>query len=256
MGYTPDVEGPFVERYFGGPAGTTYVGVPNPEALADSTQLIVRGRPLAFSRPYFNSTTGEFWMNPLVGVRDDVSAGEDLQRDVLFQVEQILGTTLPDGFEPGIVEFTVTAGQVVVDVPRDVPYDGHVLEAGRYLVREQPGAELRIGEEVVLFLKYGAGYCLDGDRYATLTTLVPAHPLYYAFRVGGDRTSNLSSQGAPGDAWSPTLAELREIALGLAPRPDQPLPDARLHRARPTHDSNEQPLPTPTPCPPIRTQDY
>ena len=256
LGHLPAVEGAFVERWFGGPADTTYVGVPNPGALADSTQVIVRGRALAFSRPYFNSTTGEFWRTELVGLRDGVNADDDLQRDVLFEVDEVLGTTLPGGFEPGLVQFTVTAGQVVVDVPKDVPYDGHVVEAGRYLIREQPGAELRVGEEVVLFLRYGGWLGLDGDRYASVTTLAPAHPLYYAFRVQGNGTSNLSTQGAPGDQWSPSLSDLREIALDLAPRPDQQIPDARFHPARPTHDSNEQPLPSPTPCLPLSVQDY
>jgi hypothetical protein len=256
LGHLPAVEGEFDERWFGGPAGTTYTAVADPGALADSTQLIVRGRAVAFSRPYFNSTTGEFWRTDLVGPREGVNADDDLQRDVLFQVEEVLGTTLPGGFEPGLVQFTVTAGQVVVDVPKDVAYDGHVLEAGRYLIREQPGAELRVGEEVVLFLRYAGWLGLDGDRYGTVTTLTPAHPLYYAFRVEGDGTSNLSTQGASGDQWSPSITDLRDIALDLAPRPDQPIPDARVHPARPTHDSNEQPLPSPTPCAPQSVQDY
>lgn len=251
LGHLPAVEGEFDERWFGGAAVTTYAAVADPGALADSTQLIVRGRAVAFSRPYFNSTTGEFWRTDLVGPRDGVNADDDLQRDVLFQVEEVLGTTLPGGFEPGLVQFTVTAGQVVVDVPKDVACDGHVLKAGRYLIREQPGAELRVGEEVVLFLRYGGWLGLDGDRYGTVTTLAPTHPLYYAFRVQGDGTSSLSTQGPSGDQWSPSLTDLRDLALDLAPRPDQPIPDARVHPARPIHDSNEQPLPSPTPCAPL-----
>ncbi len=258
LGHQPAVEGPFVDRWFGGPAVTTYLSVADPRALAESTQLILRGRPLAFSRPYFNATGGEFWTNELVGVRDGISADQDLQRDVLFQVDEVLGTTLPGGFEPGLVQFTVTAGQVVVDVPRDVPYADLdlVVEAGRYLIREEPGADLRIGEEVVLFLRYGGWLGLDGDGYGVVRTLTPSHPLYYAFLVDGEGTANLSVEGARGDQWNPPLPELREIARGLAPRAGQLLPDARVHPARPTHDAAERPLPSPTPCPPLQAIDY
>ncbi|MFP5342551.1 MAG: hypothetical protein ACLGIJ_06475, partial [Candidatus Limnocylindria bacterium] len=81
------------------------------------------------------------------------------------------------------------------------------------------------------------------------------HELYYAFAVEGERTRNLSANPV-GDQWRPSVGELRGIAGTLAPEAGQILPDARVHPARPTHDTSEQPLPTPTPCPPIRTQDF
>ncbi len=259
LGHKPSVGGAIVEKWIGGPAVSQYVAVPGPGALAGSTQLIVRGRAIAFSRPHFNAGDGSFWQNSLVGVVDEQSWAEWLQRDVLFQVDEVLGTTLPGGFEPGLVHFTVTAGQVVVDVPRRVPYaegGDHALEAGRYLFGEQPTADLRIGDEVVLFLRYGGNGGLYGDRYGVVRTLSPAHPLYYAFDVDGEGTKNLSEGGPAGDEWNASLRELRDIAGSLTRQPDQPLPDARVHPARPTHDSSEQPLPSPTPCPPVRVQGY
>lgn len=259
LGHMPAVGGAIVEKWIGGPAVTQYVAVAGPRALADSTQLIVRGRPIAFSRPHFNAGDGSFWQNSLVGVVDGQSWAEWLQRDVLFQVDEVLGTTLPGGFEPGLVQFTVTAGQVVIDVPRRVPYaegGDHALEAGRYLFGERPTADLRIGEEVVLFLRYGGNGGLYGDRYGLVRTLSPAHPLYYAFRVEGEGTKNLSEGGPTGDQWNASLDELRDIAASLAPLPDQPPADARVHPAKPTHDASEQPLPSPTPCPPVRIQGY
>ena len=253
LGYMPAVEGPFVERYGGGPAVTTYLALDGPQDLADRAQVVVRGRPLAFSRPYFNSTDGAFWLPELVGVKGGVLPTSDLRRDVLFQVEEVLGTTLEGGFEPGLIQFTVPAGQVVVDVPSDVPYapgyGEHVLKAGRYLVSEEPAADLGVGQEVVLFLRYGEWLGLYDASYGVVRTLMSAHGLYYAFAIEGERTRNLSANPV-GDRWQPTLSELRRIAGTLAPEAGQILPDARVHPARPTHDSSEQPLPSPTPCPP------
>lgn len=259
LGHRPAVEGPFVGRWGGGPAVTTYQALDDPRALAERAQLVVRGRPLAFSLPYFNSGDGSFWSTELIGLRDGGNGTADLQRNVLFQVDAVLGTTLPGGFEPGLVQFTVTAGQVVVDLPRPVPYaDGgdHVLEAGRYLIDEQPTADLRLGEDVVLFLQYGGRLGLYGDRYGYVRTLSSAHPLYYAFRVEGEGTTNLSEGGIVGGQWNASMRELRDLGASLSPLPDQPLPDARVHPARPTHDSSEQPLPSPTPCAPRSIQGY
>lgn len=47
----------------------------------------------------------------LAGVVDGMKAAQDLEQDVLFRVDEVLGTTLPAGFEPGVIQFTVTAGQ-------------------------------------------------------------------------------------------------------------------------------------------------
>lgn len=252
LGHMPSVdEGPLIERFFGGPATETYQGLDGPQDLADRAQIVVRGRPLAFSRPYFNATDGAFWLPELVGARDGILPTSDLQRDVLFRVDEVFGTTLDAGFEPGLVQFTVPAGQVTVDVPSDVPYAAgygdHSLKAGRYLVREAPGADLGIGDDVVLFLRYGEWLGLYDGGYGAIRTLMPVHELYYAFAVEGKRTRNLSANPV---SWQPTLSELRSIAGTLAPEAGQILPDARIHPARPTHDSSEQPLPSPTPCPP------
>lgn len=169
----PVVSGPFVERFGGGPDVTTYLALPGPEALFERAQVIVRGRPLAFSRPYFNSSDGSFWRPELTGAVDGSKAAQDLQQDVLFRVDKVLGTTLPAGFEPGVIEFMVTAGQAVVMVPRDVPYapgeGDQKLAEGRYLFEERPTADLRIGQEYVLFLKYQRWLGWYGERYATET---------------------------------------------------------------------------------------
>lgn len=253
VGYMPPVNGPFVERYGGGPAVETYQALDGPQDLADRAQIVVRGRPLAFSRPHFNATDGAFWLPELVGARDGILPTSDLRRDVLFRVDEVLGTTLDGGFEPGLVQFTVPAGQVVVDVPTDVPhgpgYGAAVLQAGRYLVSEEPAADLSVGQEAILFLRYGEWLGLYEASYGAVRTLMPVHELYYAFAVEGERARNLSANPV-GDQWRPSVAELRGIAGTLAPRAGQILPDARVHPARPTHDSAEQPLPSTTPCPP------
>lgn len=253
LGHMPSVDGgPFIERFFGGPATETYQALDGPQDLADRAQIVVRGRPLAFSRPYFNATDGAFWLPELVGARDGILPTSDLRRDVLFRVDEVLGTTLDGGFEPGLVQFTVRAGQVTVDVPSDVPYAagyGDVLRAGRYLVREAPGADLGMGDDVVLFLRYGEWLGLyDGD-FGAVRTLMPVHGLYYAFAIEGDRSRNLTVNPV-GDPWRPSIADLRRMAGTLTPEAGQIRPDARIHPARPTHDSSEQPLPSPTPCPP------
>lgn len=254
LGYMPSVEGsPFVERYVSGPGVEMYQALDGPQDLADRAQIVVRGRPLAFSRPYFNSTDGAFWLPELVGARDGILPTSDLRRDVLFRVDEVLGTTFDAGFEPGLVQFTVRAGQVTVDVPSDVPYAAgygdHGLKAGRYLVRHEPAADLGMGDEVVLFLRYGEWLGLYDGSYGAVRTLMPVHELYYAFAIDGDRTRNLSATPV-GDQWRPSVDDLRRIAGTLAPKAGQILPDARVHPARSTHDSSEQPLPSPTPCPP------
>lgn len=253
LAYMPTVAGPFVEQFGGGPDVTTYQALDGPQDLADRAQVVVRGRPLAFSRPHFNSTGGAFWLPELVGARDGILPTSDLRRDVLFQIDEVIGTTLEGGFQPGLVQFTVPAGQVVVDVSNAVPYGpgygDEVFQAGRYLVSEEPAADLGVGQEVILFLRYGEWLGLYEGDYGAVRTLMPVHELYYAFAVEGERTRNLSANPV-GDQWRPSVADLRGIASGLAPAGGQILPDARVHPARPTHDASERPLPSPTPCPP------
>ncbi|MFP5341590.1 MAG: hypothetical protein ACLGIJ_01505, partial [Candidatus Limnocylindria bacterium] len=219
LGYMPPVEGPFVERHGGGPAVETYQALDGPQDLADRAQIVVRGRPLAFSRPYFNATDGAFWLPELVGARDGILPTSDLRRDVLFQIDEVIGTTLEGGFQPGLVQFTVPAGQVVVDVPSDVPYaPGYgdaVLRAGRHLVSEAPAADLSVGQEAILFLRYGEWLGLYEGDYGAVRTLMPVHELYYAFAVEGERTRNLSANPV-GDQWRPSVGELRGIAGTLA----------------------------------------
>ena len=249
----PVVSGPFVETSGGGPDVTTYQALSGPEALFERAQVIVRGRPLAFSRPYFNSSDGSFWLPELAGVVEGVKAAQGLQQDVLFQADEVLGSTLPAGFEPGVIQFAVTAGQAVVTVPRDVRYapgEGeHVLTAGRYLFEERPTADLRIGQEYVLFLNYQPWLGWYGERYATEAKLAPAHPLHYAWALIGEQAADI---GYGQSGWQMTLAQIADDAVGLRPREDQTLPDGRVHPARPTHDERGVPVPSPTPCTPLQ----
>lgn len=212
-----------VELSFAGSSSLTQV--PNPRALAGGSTLVVRGRPLAFSRPYFNSADGSFWHRDFVEAKGDGGV-TFLLRDVLFQVDEVLAGRAAGVAPGGTVDISTVGGAAVITVAPDViPADSH-FEPGTHLWTEATEVDLAVGEEVVLFLatvELDGLYAEGGRSYGYRSFLMPSHPSYYKFSF---RDGSAVNETLPGGPYSLTLDEIREFGtsgwLGSsAAQPDQ-----------------------------------
>ncbi|CAN5476726.1 hypothetical protein BH20CHL6_BH20CHL6_01490 [soil metagenome] len=87
-----------------------------PEQLASVSRLVVRGRPVALSRPYFNSHDGSYWDVSFVGPDAGRAVASQILRDVLFEVDEVIGDASDVESLPGLMEFTVRGGQALVTI--------------------------------------------------------------------------------------------------------------------------------------------
>lgn len=217
----------------------SYVDFPSMEAIANNSNLVVRGRPLAFSRPYFNSLDGSFWHHALLDDQLGMAVPHEVLRDVLFEVTEVMGGTPPETAKAGVIEFTVRGGQIAVDIPADKA-DGHVLKAGLHVFSQRPEVDLEIGEDVVLFLRYGGVsglYADDGKRFGWIERITPAHQLFYKFTI---------SDGVAINAYSQEMrADINEISQ-IVGRSDfdgdlTPPLDGKVHELQPSDTHNDAP---------------
>lgn len=234
LAQAPAVAGDFAARL---QSEATYQGLRSPDELAATSRLVVRGRAVAFSAPYWNSSGGVFW-SPRYVPDLDQPVPNALYRDVSFEVLEVLGDRTGQagqGFAPGLITFTVEAGQAVVDIPADVAsIDPTFLPPGKYLWRFDPPVDLALGEEAVIFLDYRALPGLYDGRYGYLIKLMPASEAFFTFSVGahGEARNGALRPGASQGPFITSVARLRDLAaspiLGAAVR--QPLvPDSAVH---------------------------
>jgi hypothetical protein len=217
----------------------SYVDFSSIEALANNSNLVVRGRPLAFSRPYFNSLDGSFWHPALLGELG-MSVPHQVLRDVLFEVTEVIGGTLPETAKASVIEFAVRGGQIAVDIPSDKA-DGHVLKAGLHVFSQRPEVDLEIGEDVVLFLRYGGVsglYADGGKRFGWIERITPAHQLFYKFTVSNGVAINSYSQEMRAD-----VDEINQIVGRSDFDGDLPPPvDGKIHELQPSDTHNDAPV--------------
>lgn len=212
----------------------TYLGLRSPDELAAISRLVVRGRVVAFSAPYWNSDGGAFW-SPRYLPQLEQPVPNALYRDVTFEVFEVLGDKTGQGIALGTITFTVQGGQAVVDIPEDVAsIDPTFLPSGRYLWRFDPHVDLALDEEAVIFLDYRELPGLYDGKYGYLIKLMPAHESFFKFTVGaqGEARNGALGAAATGGPFITNVARLRDLAasknLGAAVR--RPLvPDSAVH---------------------------
>lgn len=232
----------------GGSSGSmSYAGLPSPRALLSGTSLVVRGRPLSFSRPYFNSADGSWWHADLTDRSLGYPGMTYIMRDVLFQVDELVMGELPGGAPPGTIEFAVFGGEAVVTIlPDAVEQAEHThFEPGTFTWSEAPLADMKLGEHVVLFLDHIEAdglYGDDGRSFGYVYKLMPAHPAYSVWRYDGAAATD---DKIPGGPYALSMDELRELgADGWLGNSAGGPPDDEVH---PTFGPGDGPLgPPPT----------
>lgn len=208
------------------------------EQLVSASRVIVRGRPVAFSRPYFNSYDGSYWDASSVGPAAGRDVASEILRDILFEVDEVIGDASDAEALLGLIEFTVRGGQALVTITDTRAAEGdHPLPPGTYVVSYEPDVDLAIGEEVILFLDYVALdglYAGEGERFGYVYRLMPAHDLYYKWTVTGGTARNERF----GASESLTLADLRAlVASEHFASAVGPPPDDRVHEQGPLHST-------------------
>lgn len=230
----PRLDGQFARRV----ADTyTYLRLSGTEQLASVSRLVVRGRPVAFSRPYFNSLDGSYWDVSLVGPEAGRDVASEILRDVLFEVDEVVGASDSASLlDP--IEFTVRGGQAVVTISdtKAASEGDHPLSPGTYVIGSRPEVDLAIGESVIVFLDYvqlDGLYADGGTRFGYIYRLMPAHDLYYKWTIADGVVSN-ERFGSPGQLRLPDLRDLMASeAFGSAVGPP---PDDKVHEQEPeTH---------------------
>lgn len=204
----------------------TYLGLADVGHVASVSRLVVRGRPLAFGRPYFNSFDSSYWDASLVGPGAGEEVSSDILRDVLFQVDEVLADATNAVAAGDEIEFTVRGGQVVVTITdrSAAGGDDHPLEPGIYAIASNPELDLVVAEEVVVFLDHVKLYGLyadGGERFGYTFRLMPPHHLYYRWQIQDGRVSTERLRDEL------TLSQLRALlstdifASAVGPTPDE-----------------------------------
>lgn len=229
----PQITGAFDRRFTD---TSSFLRLAGPEQLVSASRIIVRGRPVAFSRPYFNSHDGSYWDASFVGPAAGRDVASEILRDVLFEVDEVIGDATDAESLLGLIEFTVRGGQALVTITDTKAAVGdHPLPSGTYVMSYEPEVDLGIGEEVILFLDYVALdglYADEGRRFGYVYRLMPAHDLYYRWTVADGEALN----GRFGSAGTLTLTDLRALVVSehFASAVGPP-PDDEVHEQDPPH---------------------
>ncbi|MBA2556485.1 MAG: hypothetical protein H0V12_03935 [Chloroflexi bacterium] len=229
----PPISGAVDQRY----ADTySYLLLAGPEQLASVSRLIVRGRPVALSRPYFNSHDGSYWDASFVGPDAGRAVASQILRDVLFEVDEVIGDASDVESLPGLMEFTVRGGQALVTITESKvgSESDHPLPPGTYLIGYHPEVDLVVGEEVIIFLDYfrlDGLYVDEGTRFGYIYRLMPAHDLYYKWTLDGNTASNESFDSTLDVSQLRELVASEHFASAVGPSPDD-----KVHEQPPLHE--------------------
>ena len=210
----------------------TYLRLAGPEQLASVSRIVVRGRPIAFSRPYFNSYDGSYWDVSFVGKDAGRDVASEILREVLFDVSEVIANSTDGNPVAELIEFTVRGGQAVITLGSASPAaDGdHPLPPGIYVVGHKPEVDLAIGEEMVVFLDYvrlDGLYSQGGTKFGYIYRLMPAHDLYYKWSVDDGILSNqqFGTAGTLDAAELDALIASEHFASAVGPSPDDTIHD-------------------------------
>lgn len=160
-------------------ASGEFGGAPPPVEMPALSRAIVSGRVVAIGLPHFNSSDGSFWAPEFDPEVPDVA--KTILRDVLFQVDEVWGSLLPDIVPGSLVPFGIRGGQIAVDLPDDVAERLWHQPGGTYIFSEESPVDLGVGESAVLFLDVRPLFGLYNGRLAARFELFPASELGFKY---------------------------------------------------------------------------
>lgn len=223
-----------------------YAGVMDPDELLRKSRFVVRGRPISFSIPYWNSGDGGFWDPRLVrGARGEPVTNE-LYRTVTFAIDEVMAASRPEDAAALTIEFVVVGGRAKVEIPPEVAsLDPEFLAAGSYVWTFPAETDLVLGKEYVLFLDYKPLGGLYDDFYGYEVKLRPTSTPYYAFSVDGDSLHNvLNEPDLKFPQFEIGLSDLRAMlntdTLGAWAQ-TKFVPDGKVYLRQPSHGPSEEP---------------
>lgn len=223
----PAIRVRFVDTY-------NYLQLSSPEHLASMSSLVVRGRPIAFGRPYFNSIDGSYWDPSLVGPRAGRDVASEILRDVLFEVDEVLGDADSSVLGVDVLEFTVRGGQAIVTITdtSQAGDDDHPLPPGTFVVGYEPPVDLVVGQELIVFLDYvelDGLYADDGTRFGYVYRLMPAHDLYYRWTIADGTAINDALRSSLAFADLEALVTSDNFASAAGATPDDQVHPQKPH---------------------------
>lgn len=212
----------------------SYLAIRSPEHLASMSRLAVRGRVLAFGRPYFNSLDGSYWDPSLVGPDAGHAVASEILRDVLFEVDDVLADVTGTVAAGDVIEFTVRGGQAVVTITESPSGGGddHPLPPGTYVFSSEPRVDLSVGESTVVYLNYeklDGLYDVGGTKYGYIYRLMPAHDAYYKWSIVDGSAANESLGVEMSLAELKALATSSDFASAAGPAPDETIHPQEAH---------------------------
>lgn len=212
----------------------SYLAIRSPEQLASLSRLALRGRVLAFGRPYFNSLDGSYWDSSSVGRDAGDPVANEILRDVLLQVDDVLADVTGSVAPGQAIEFTVRGGQAVVTITRSPNDDAeeHPLPPGTYGIASEPRVDLQIGESAVVFLNYeklDGLYDAGATKFGHIYRLMPAHDGYYKWSMIDESAVNESLGVEMSLMDLEALTRSEDFASAAGPAPDETIHPQEPH---------------------------
>lgn len=222
-----ELENRFIDEY-------SYLAIRSPEQLASLSRLALRGRVLAFGRPYFNSLDGSYWDSASVGREAGNPVANEILRDVLLHVDDVLADVTGSVAPGQVIEFTVRGGQAVVTITSspNADADEHPLPPGTYVIASEPSVDLQVGESAVVFLNYeklDGLYDAGATKFGHIYRLMPAHDAYYKWSIvdGSAVNQSLGVEMSLTDLEALTMSE--DFASAAGPTPDETIHPQEPH---------------------------
>lgn len=188
--------------------------------LVERSRLVAVGEVRAIGRPHFNSEDGGFWEDALVDQEGYVPAATSIFRDVVFEIEDVLGAEDPAVAPGDLLTFAVRGGQLLVTLEDS---EAQALEfedgAGDYVFSAEAPVDLAVGERVLVFLDQKPIDGLYDGRYGERFEWFPTHELYYKFALDGSIASSESDPSLKIDLAALRARSSKAVATDAGPEP-------------------------------------
>lgn len=224
------------------PADVEVAGAPHPTEMPPFSRVIVRGQVVAIGLPHFNSGDGSFWAWEL---HDELSAPHvrrSIFRDVLFRVDEVWGSLLPEIVPGSLVPFVARGGQIAVNLTGTVAEQLGYGSGGVYIFSEESPQDVAVGEDAVVFLDVRPVLGLYRSNLAARFELFPAQESGFKYVYKGPGTIGLPG-GSEFDISESSIRSIIQQQLGQkADYPDAELGAIYPLGAHPPGQSNRTPI--------------
>lgn len=198
-------------------------GAAPPTEMPGLSRVVIRGQVMAIGPPHFNSLDGSFWTPELHEEPEVTDVARVILRDVLFKVDEVWGSLLPEILPGSLVPFVVRGGQVAVTLSEKVARQLEYGPSGVYIFGEEPVKELSVGEYAVVFLDVRPIFGLYGGRYGARFELAPAQEAGFKYIHKDPNTIGVEGQFEY-DISVPSIKSIIQTELGqLSDYPDAEL---------------------------------